>query len=130
MKNKQLEKLFLEYVTQLANENVDIQLKDDEVMWILFGEEDFHINRRNNTLYIKPIDILMKDIFTEEYIETGAIEWVAYQKDMLNLDNKITVGVDSPFSNPVLSTQVVDKFIVKAIPYQYARKVHKKDKKK
>ncbi len=34
MKNKQLEKLFLEYVNQLSNENADMQIKETEVMWV------------------------------------------------------------------------------------------------
>lgn len=128
MKNKQLEKLFLEYVNQLSNENADMQIKETEVMWVLFGEEDFHINRKTNTLYIKPIALLIKDIFTEEYISTGVIEWVAYQKNMINLESKVTVGVNNPFINNSLATQNIDKFIVKAIPYQYAKKAHKQYK--
>ena len=47
---------------------------------------------------------------------------------MINLESKVTVGVNNPFINNSLATQNIDKFIVKAIPYQYAKKAHKQYK--
>lgn len=130
MKNKKLEKLFLDYLTILANDNIDMQLKDNEEMWLLFGEEDIHINKQSNTLYVKPVDVLIENVFKEDKILEGHVDWIAYQKNTLTLDHKMLVGVGNPFTHVNLTSFSNNKTVVKAIPYQYAIKMHKQDKNK
>lgn len=130
MKNKKLENLFLEYMTDLSSENIDIQLKEDEQMWLLFSEDDLHINRKNNTLYVKPVDVLMENIFNEDKVLEGQVDWVAYKKNALTLEHQISVGLGNPFTSNALTSFMGNKRVVKAIPYQYAKKMHKKDKSK
>ncbi len=130
MKNKQLEKLFLKYIEELSSKNMDMEVRENEEMWVLFGEEDFHINRQKNTLYLKVVDILMENIFNEEHVLDGKIEWIAYKKNPITLEHTISVGVDNPFVNPVLASFVKNQYIVKAIPYQYVRKMQKQNKNK
>lgn len=130
MKNKKLEQLFLNYMTVLSDNNIEVEMKDSVEMWVLFGEEDFHINRKNNTLYLKVVDILMQNIFNDDYILSGKIDWVAYKKNPITLEQQISVGVDNPFTNNTLTSFVQNQYIVKAIPYQYVRKLQKQNKNK
>lgn len=130
MKNKKLEELFLNYMTVLSDNNIEVEMKDSEEMWVLFGEEDFHINKKSNTLYLKVVDILMQNIFNEDYILTGKIDWVAYKKNPITLEHQISVGVDNPFTNNTLTSFVQNQYIVKAIPYQYVRRLQKQNKNK
>lgn len=130
MKNKKLEQLFLNYMNLLSSSNIEIELKDNEEMWVLFGEEDFHINRQKNTLYLKAVDILMQNIFNEDHILDGQIDWIAYKKNPLTLEHQISVGVDNPFTNNTLTSFVENQYIVKAIPYQYVRKMQRQNKNK
>lgn len=127
MKNKKLTTLFLDYLTTLSQEDTNSQAGEEDQMWLLFSEEDFHINRKNNTLYVKPVDVLIENIFKDDSIETAQIEWVGYQSNPLTLQHKITVGVDNPFTNYSLSSFVNNQSIIKAIPYRYAVKMHKKN---
>lgn len=128
MKNKELEILFLTYLTDMTTNNVDMQVKEDEEMWLLFSEDDFHINRKNNTLYLKHIDILLQNIFKENLELEGKVDWVAYQKNPLTLEHLMSVGTGNPFTNQALVSFVNNKALVKAIPFQYVRKMKKQHK--
>ena len=125
MKNKKLEKIFLDYVNTIAGYGADVQATEDEEMWLLFAEEDFHVNKKMNTLYVKPIDVLIQNVFKPEIIDRANPEWVAFQQNPLTLQDKITVGFDNPFMNPTLVTIKNGRSIVRAVPFQYAKRMHK-----
>lgn len=120
--------LFLTHLTEVSTNNLDMQVKEDEEMWLLFSEADFHINRKNNTLYLKPVDILIENIFKENLELEGKVDWVAYQKNPLTLEHLMSVGTGNPFTNEALFSFINNKAVVRAIPFQYVRKMQKQNK--
>lgn len=125
MKNKKLEQVFLDYVNSIAGYGSDAHASEDEEMWLLFAQEDFHVNKKMNTLYVKPIDVLIENVFKLELIDIAKPQWVAYQQNPLTLQDKITVGFDNPFMNPTLASMKNGRSIVRAVPFQYAKRMHK-----
>lgn len=126
MKNKQLEKLFLEHIAHIAQYGEDANARENEDMWLLFAQEDFHFNLKNNTLYVKPVDIMVSNVFQEVQVTDPGIQWVAYKKSPVTFEDKLAIGIDNPFLNDALASFTKGHKIVRAVPFQYARRIHKK----
>ena len=121
MKNKELEKKFLENLELLSSYNDnDVYMNNEEVGWFLFGSEDFHLNIQRNTLYLKKFGILLDNVLNEELLQ---VEWVSMQQQ--KTDSKkahFIIGAGNPFENLQMSVNIKGKQIVRAIPYSFLKK--------
>lgn len=123
MKNKDLEKLFMQYINTIAVLGINAQMSEDENAWILFGEEDFHLNKKNNTLYVKPFNHLMENIFPPHELENIVLDWVAFQENPETKESWLIVGPGNPFENEKLATIKNGISIVRAVPAKVAQRM-------
>lgn len=121
MKNKELEKRFLENINSISSYKSEaFYLNHGGEPWILLGQELFHINIKKNTLFLKPFELMIANSNAETLAIT---EWVAIKNQDDKGEMKIILGNDDPYQNEAMKENIQGKEVVRAIPYSYIKKM-------
>jgi hypothetical protein len=122
MKNKILEKSYFESIALEVMQNGHNYLSENDNAWFLFGEELFDFNKKENKVYLRPIDYLFcvpNDIHT--------MDWIAIKKH--NDDYELVIGIGNPYKNnqKELCMNINGNKIVVAVPFSLISKLDKKN---
>lgn len=119
MKNKELKLEFFKYIETIKKDN-SFYIFENEIQQLncmLFGEESFHVNIKQKSLFIKPLKLLFEKINGD----LNDISWVGIiqEKDVNTL--KLIIGFENPYiySNNHKDFIVENSFgkIIAAVPF-------------
>jgi hypothetical protein len=106
MRIKQLEKLFQEYKkthTQQVSENGESA--------VLYTKEDFHINKKQQTVYISNVGVIQ---INEINADLEQPDWIGFCVSGQNA--RIVMGTGNPYRDEYLDVLPVDNGMIVAIP--------------
>lgn len=120
MNKKKLAQYFNEYLISFGKE------AKDEQGGLIYTKEDFNINIKNKTIYLKDFGVVTK---TEDFKEGFSPDWLGYYMEDIQTtgieDIKIIIGYGNPYS--VENSQYFpNKSQVGFIPYHMMKKLKNK----
>lgn len=125
MRKKQLENAFMQYMESISDEQKQrLSQMAQSKSCIIFGTDELHYNRRQNTLYIKPLQMLMHDVHPVGGIDWCALAFEVHQGQEVQ-EAEALVGDGNPYqSKPEqLTLQMDNQPYVYAVPYEFGRKI-------
>lgn len=115
MKSRKLEKLYQEYFAEHVEHMVEAT--DADPVCTLYGEDEFHINTRNKTLYLQGAGV----IELPAMIEQDKPEWVGVKPDGQGKFD-IVMGYGSPYDDENKDNMPVKEDIILAMPHSLVRR--------
>lgn len=117
MKKKQLERHFLTYQSEKG-----APVSDNGPSAVLYSREEFHINKKQGTLYIEGIGVVA---LPELAPNADQADWLAlWQKNGIELD--MALGVGNPFTEQYMEILPNNNGMIIAFPKSLLKKFMKK----
>lgn len=125
MRKKQLEKAFIEYMETISEQDKQqLSVLAGQKSCIIFGTDELHYNPKRNTLYIKPLQMLMEQVQSNVAPQWCALVFEVHEGQQVK-EAQAVVGTQNPYeSQPEdICLKIQTRSFVYAVPYEFGRRI-------